>query len=504
MQQPFRIIIVGGGTAGWMTAAAISALYKNPSLYQITLIESEEIGSVGVGEATLPQLKSFNEQLGISEAEMMRRTNASFKLGIKFVDWGKLGDSYIHPFGLYGGPGNTFEFYQYWAHLAAQQPIPAMSEYSYAVQLCERNGFRFPSADSGDIESTFSYAYHFDATLYAKFLREISERAGVQRINGIIETVNNDSSSGNISSVVLKDGQEICGDFFIDCSGFRSLLLGENLKAEFEDWSRWLRCDRAIAVQSERTGDIPPYTVSTAQAGGWQWRIPLQHRAGNGYVYCSDVISDDQARDSLLKNLQGEALNDPRVLKFKAGRYKNSWRKNCVAIGLSSGFLEPLESTSIYLIQIAIICLLRVFPARKSSSLQVLSDEYNRLIDNEYERIRDFLILHYHLTERTDSELWRYCSAMQVPDSLSEKLDLFKRRGYSESFKYGLFSTPSWLAVLYGQGLRQSGVDPFVSSIPVDRIPSLLEEVKGKIDRGLQGVSTHEQFIKQYCPADGS
>jgi tryptophan halogenase len=318
-------------------------------------------------------------------------------------------------------------------------------------------------------------------------------------VNGIIETVKNDADTGNIVSVVLNDGQELSGDFFIDCSGFRSLLLHKNLKSEFEDWSNWLLCDRAIAVQSNQQENIPPYTMSTAKDAGWQWRIPLQHRAGNGYVYSSSHISDDQALDSLLRDLQGDALTDPRFIKFKAGRYKRSWTKNCVAIGLSSGFLEPLESTSIYLIHIAIICLLRLFPSGTNTNYSLLAEEYNRLIDNEYERIRDFLILHYYLNERTDAELWRYCRSMQVPDSLLQKIDLFKRRGYSESFKYGLFSTPSWLAVFQGQGLRQEGVDPFISSIPVERLDPLLGEVSGMIERGLLGASAHEQFVKQYC-----
>ena len=501
MQKPLRIIIVGGGTAGWMTAAAISSVYKDQSRFHITLVESEEIGSIGVGEATLPSIKSFNDQLGISEVDMMKRTQATFKLGIQFNDWGTLGASYIHPFGLYGNLKNSSDFYQYHARLSAQKNIPDISHYSFAVRLCERNQFTFPSKDPGQIESTFSYAYHFDAALYAAYLREISERAGVLRVNGMVEAIHNDPDSGNINAVILRDGKTLSGDFFIDCSGFRSLLLHKNLQSEFEDWSHWLPCDRAVAMQSANSAELAPYTMSTAKEAGWQWRIPLQHRAGNGYVYCSNLITDEQACDSLEKVLPGKALTDPRFIKFKAGRHKKSWQKNCVAIGLSSGFLEPLESTSIYLIHIAIICLLRVFPVYPNKNLSILSGEYNRLIDIEYERIRDFLILHYHLNNRTDAELWRHCRSMQVPDSLTQKMDLFKRRGYSESFKYGLFSTPSWLAVLQGQGFVQQGVDPFISSIPAGKLESILAEVSGMIDKGLQGSLTHEQFIKQYCYA---
>lgn len=501
MQKPLRIIIVGGGTAGWMTAAAISSLYTDRSRFQITLVESDEIGSIGVGEATLPSIKSFNDQLGISEVEMMKRTQATFKLGIQFSDWGNLGAKYIHPFGLYGNLKNSWDFYQYHASLSAQKNIPDISHYSFAVRLCERNQFTFPSKDSGEIESTFSYAYHFDAALYAAYLREISERAGVLRLSGMVEAIHNDPDTGNVTSVILRDGKTLSGDFFIDCSGFRSLLLHKNLQSEFEDWSHWLLCDRAVAMQSEKSTELPPYTMSTAKEAGWQWRIPLQHRVGNGYVYCSNLITDEQACDSLKKALPGKALTDPRFIKFKAGRYKKTWQKNCVAIGLSSGFLEPLESTSIYLIHIAIICLLRVFPVHPNKNLSILSDEYNRLIDNEYERIRDFLILHYHLNDRTDSDLWRHCRSMKVPDSLTQKMDLFKRRGYSESFKYGLFGAPSWLAVLQGQGLVQQGVDPFISSIPTGKLDAILAEVSGMIDKGLQRSLTHEQVIKQYCYA---
>lgn len=499
MQQPFKIIIAGGGTAGWMAAAAISSLYKDRSRFQITLIESEEIGSIGVGEATLPSIKSFNDQLGINEAEMMRRTQGTFKLGIKFTDWGKQGTSYIHPFGVYGSLQNSSDFYQYWAQLSLKNTQPDISKYSFAVQMSEHNLFKIPSKDPESIESTASYAYHFDAALYAAYLREISEHAGVSRVNGIIEAVNNDPDDGSITSVVLRGGQELDGDFFIDCSGFRSLLLHKNLNAEFEDWSKWLLCDRAVALQSEQAFEIPPYTMSTAKEAGWQWRIPLQHRAGNGYVYCSHMINDDQAYESLLKSLPGKALTDPRLIKFKAGRYKQSWQKNCVAIGLSSGFLEPLESTSIYLIHIGIVCLLRLFPMPGNKNYSILSDEYNRLIDNEYERIRDFLILHYHLNGRTDSELWAHCRSMSVPESLTKKIDLFTRRGYSESFKYGLFSAPSWLAVFNGQGLQQKGIDPFISTLPVEYLESVLADVSRKIEQGLANMTTHRQFIKNYC-----
>ncbi|MGJ8681051.1 tryptophan halogenase family protein [Paraglaciecola sp.] len=498
MKQPYEIVIVGGGTAGWMFAIAASALYRSSQL-KITLIESEQIGSVGVGEATLPQLKDFNEYVGIDEKEMMTKTNATFKLGIRFDDWGKLGNSYYHPFGQYGDGSNGEDIHQYWARLQSESDIPDLQSLSYAAQLCTHKKFTIPSQNNSSFAGNYAYAYHFDASLYAQFLRETCEKRGVNRIEGMIEHVIRDPQSGDISSLRLKDGQEIHGNFFIDCSGFRSLLLKQSLEAKFEDWSKWLLCDRAVALPSEKLPNVPNYTLSTAKQAGWQWQIPLQHRTGNGYVYCSEFISDDEAITSIQNNIRGEALAAPKVLKFQAGRYQQSWNKNCLAVGLASGFLEPLESTSIYLIQMAITSFLRLFPLNNDA---LIAKEYNREMDNEYDRIRDFLILHYHLNQRDDGELWRYCRDMSVPDSLLEKLALFEQRGYVDTYKYGLFNLPSWISILHGQGAKQQHIEPFAQAIPKAKLAENLKTFAANIQQHIKTLPDHEQFILQHCPAN--
>lgn len=497
MSEPLDIVIVGGGTAGWMCAAALVSLVKT-NICRVRLIESDEIGSVGVGEATLPQMKAFNDYIGINEADMMQKTSATFKLGIEFVNWGQQGFSYIHPFGAFGEKIGGTDFHQQWSRLKQIDSVASIEAYSYAIEACRQNRFEFPVEDTSAINSTYSYAYHFDAALYARYLRKFSEHSGLQRVEGRITNVNQDADSGCIKSVVLASGEEIAGDYFIDCSGFRSLLLGQALEVAHEDWSSWLLCDRALAVPCERAPILTPYTRSTAKAAGWQWRIPLQHRTGNGYVYNSQFISDDEATQSLLTNLDGAALADPKMIKFKAGRYKYSWQKNCIAMGLSSGFLEPLESTSIYLIQIAITNFLKLFPNKHPD--QALINEFNRLVDLEYERVRDFLILHYHLNTRDDSELWRYCRNMQVPDSLLQKMELFKHRGHIDTYKYGLFAPPSWIAVFLGQGLMQNGIDPFAQQMAIDDVKNKFEELSGSISRRVKMMPAHEEFIADYCP----
>jgi len=498
MSEPLEIVIVGGGTAGWMCAVALASVAGN-KICKLTLIESAEIASVGVGEATLPQMKEFNDRIGINEADMMRQTNATIKLGIQFVDWGAIGNSYVHPFGKYGNPIGGAYFYQQWARADQQNLAKNIDSYSYAIECALQNRFEFPVADKNYINSTYSYAYHFDASLYADYLRKIGEQKNVRRVEGKIIHVLNNSTTGVIESVELEDGRSIRGDFFIDCSGFRSLLLGQNLNAEFDDWSKWLVCDKAFAVPSEKTLPLTPYTRSTAKKAGWQWRIPLQHRTGNGYVFCSEYISDDEAAASLLQDLDGKALGDPRLIKFKAGRYKKSWYKNCLAIGLSSGFLEPLESTSIYLIQVAILNLLKFFPRKTPDELVI--NEYNRIVDYEYERVRDFLILHYHLNQRDDAELWRYCREMSVPESLTQKIEIFKRRGFIDSYKYGLFAQPSWISVFTGQGLKQQGFDPFALNLSIEDVNNQLESLFTEIKNRVVDVPTHEAFIADYCAA---
>jgi tryptophan halogenase len=499
-QAPLQIIILGGGTAGWMAAAALADATTD-RICNITLIESEDIGSVGVGEATLPHMKEFNDRIGINEADMMKFTQATFKMGVEFVDWGSKGSSYIHPFGKHGESLQGNEFHQLWGRVRKHSAVSDIGAYSYAIESCRRNQFEFPVSDANYINSTYSYAYHFDASLYALYLRNRAQQLGVRRVESKIVAVEKHPDSGNIKALVLSSGQKVSGDFFIDCSGFRSLLLAQEMHQEFEDWTPWLMCDRAWALPSEKLAVIPPYTRSTAKEAGWQWRIPLQHRTGNGYVFSSQFSSEQQALDLLVSSVSAETkpLADGKLLKFKAGRYKNTWVKNCVAIGLSSGFLEPLESTSIYLIQIAIQHLLKLFPGKIPNEKAI--GEYNRLIDNEYARIRDFLILHYKVNDGTKGPFWEYCKNMDVPDSLKEKMALFKQRGHIEIYKYGLFSLPSWVSVFIGQHFYQEGFDPFCLGLTDQEIITRLQDISSRIGNKLADVPSHQEFIHQFCAA---
>ncbi|MFT4076809.1 MAG: tryptophan 7-halogenase [Asticcacaulis sp.] len=504
MSAPLRVVILGGGTSGWMCAAALSGVLKlgqADSLLDVRLIESDEIGTVGVGEATLPQIKDFNDYIGINEAEFMRRTKATFKLGIEFRDWGKLGNNYHHPFGAFGMSIEGVEFQHCWTRARALGQAAPLEDYSYAIQAARAHRFDFPSEDKQSIKSTFAYAYHFDAGLYAAFLREFSEARGLRRTEGKVRDVNLHPDSGHIRSLVLDSGEEVSGDLFIDCSGFRALLIEDQLMAGWDDWSRWLPCDRALAVPSERTDDFHSYTRSTALAGGWQWRIPLQHRTGNGYVYSSAFISDDEAHRTLLANLEGAALADAKPLRFKAGRRRKSWYRNCLTVGLSSGFLEPLESTSIYLVQIAVTTFMQLLPSCNPGERidPKLADEFNRLIDNEYERVRDFLILHYHANTRTDAALWEYTRNMSVPDSLIERIGQYRHRGYIRKYKDGLFSPPSWLAVLNGQDIPAEGYDRMADTLNETTLIEKLESLRSRIRAGVDAMPDHAEFVRDYC-----
>lgn len=498
MNAPIEIVIVGGGTAGWMTAAALATTVAGRQA-KVRLVESDQIGTVGVGEATLPQMKDFNDFVGILEADMMKRTQATFKLGIEFRDWGYPGSSYVHPFGEFGQPMGGVEFLQHWVRARQAGETDPIEAWSYAIQACHHSKFDFPVDDKAEINSTYAYAYHLDAGLYARFLRQFSEPRGIERIEGRIVDVGRDAETGFVTHVQLASGDTVSGDYFIDCSGFRSLLLDKTLEVPFEDWSDWLPCDRAVAVPSERVDPLLPYTRSTARQAGWQWRIPLQHRTGNGYVFCSDHISDDEATAQLLGNLDGETLGDPRVLRFKAGRRARSWQGNCIAVGLSSGFLEPLESTSIYLIQVAIMAFTQLFPGRQPEP--ALVDEFNRLVDYEYDRVRDFLILHYHLNTREDGALWRRCRDMPVPDSLREKMEMFRRRGFVERYRFGLFAPPSWISVFMGQGLEPEGVDPFAANMTMEAVTARMDRLRTDISTRVAAMPDHAAFVADYCPA---
>lgn len=501
MTGPAEVVIVGGGTAGWMAAAALSSML-GPGLCRVTLVESEEIGTVGVGEATLPHMRTFNEAIGLDEAEMMRTTNATFKLGIEFVDWGYKGSRYIHPFGLHGGPSVGLNFHHQWLRAAQSGHAFDIEDFSFAIAAARQRRFAFPDKDKSALGSTYDYAYQFDASRFAQYLRGFAEARGVKRVEGKIVDAALDTESGDVASVKLQSGEMVAGDLFIDCSGFRSLLLGETLGVGFEEWTKWLPCDRAFAVPSQRTADLMPITRSTAREAGWQWRIPLQHRTGNGHVFSSSFIGEDEAADTLMRNLDAEALGEPRLLRFKAGRRSSSWKRNCVALGLSSGFLEPLESTSIYLVQVGLMNFVQLFPGKRVDPR--LAEEFNRRVDVEYERVRDFLILHYHLNSRDDGELWKYCHEMEVPESLTEKMRLFRHRGHIEKYKDGLFSPPSWLSVYLGQGLRPESHHPLTDAQPLDRLVQNLERLRAEIDAEVGRMPDHAAFIDRYCAAPGA
>lgn len=490
------LVIVGGGSAGWMTAAALANTLG--SQCNITLIESDDIGSVGVGEATIPPIKQFNRRLGISEQDFISHTKGSFKLGIEFIDWGKQGHSYFHPFGSYGRNFDLVPLHQYWLRDRANGDAACLDEYSMAWWAAKNNKFALPIADKKNVLSTYDYAYHFDAMAYAKYLRDYSQKRQVTRIQGKVTQVNLNDDNGFIESVTLAGGESIEADFFIDCSGFRAILIEGALNTGFEDWSHWLKCDRAVTVQSENTGPLLPYTRSTALAAGWQWRIPLQHRTGNGYVYSHRHISDEAALASLLQNLDGKPLGEPKLIKFNTGRRKKTWHKNCVAIGLSAGFLEPLESTSLHLIQTGIDRLLALFPKKNCQPL--LSQEYNRITQNEYQSVRDFLILHYCQTERRDSDFWRECASMPIPESLQYKIDHFRHSGRLVASDVELFKNPNWLAVFVGQLIDVEQYDPLVDARvhlgATEKLSGLRQTMKD-----VQGIMPdHQQYINAYCP----
>ena len=500
MPEPLEIVILGGGTAGWMTAAALASLLP-PTGWRVRLVESEEIGIVGVGEATFPEIKYFNDAIGIDEAEMMRATNAGFKLGIEFVDWGFKGSRYIHPFGVHGPAHMEHLFHHQWVRALRAGWKSEIGEFSFAAQAARNCRFQFPETVRRSINSAYTYAYHLDASLYGAFLRCIAERRGAQRTEGKVKHVVQDSETGDIRSLLLESGETVAGDLFIDCSGFRSLLLGDTLGVGWEDWSKWLVCDRAFAVPSERD-ELSPYTRSTAMEAGWRWRIPLQHRTGNGYVFSSSFISEDQAAGSLIQGLHTKTLAEPRMLKFRSGRRVAAWANNCVAMGLAGGFLEPLESTSIYLVQIAIMQLVPLLPEKRADPR--LRDEFNRLMDLQYERIRDFLILHYKLTTRDDSEIWRYCAAMDVPESLTRKIDLFRHDGIIEKYKDGLFTPTSWLSVLIGQGLIPENYSPLADAVSEEELIYQLDKFRENIRDRVDETLPHDRFVDRYCAADSA
>lgn len=499
-QNPVRsIAIIGGGTAGWMSAAAISRSFGRK--IDVVLVESEEIGTIGVGEATVPHLSAFNRLLGIDEAEFVRETQGSFKLGIQFNDWGQIGDSYIHGFGSIGRDLGLLPFHQYWLKARAEGRAEDIGHYSLNTLAAPQDRFMTVPSDApaNSPLAEIAYAYHFDAGRYARFLRRRAEAQGVNRIEGKVVSVVQSGETGFVESVTLESGERIAADLFLDCSGFRALLIGGTLGVDFDDWTHWLPCDRALVAPCEKTRALTPYTRSTAHKAGWQFRIPLQHRTGNGHVFSSHFSSDDESADILLSTLDGPALGDPKLLKFTSGKRRRLWDRNVIAIGLAGGFLEPLESTAIYLIQSGINRLMSLFP--NASCDPALQTVYNEQSDFEYERIRDFIILHYHATERDDTEFWNYVRTMSVPDALKSCMDLFAADG--QFFRNGteLFGLTSWVQVMLGQGILPRTYHPAVDWVAEQDMLALVSHVEKVVAANVQLMPPHEDFVRHCCSA---
>jgi tryptophan halogenase len=498
-RQVQDIVIVGGGTAGWMTAAMLAQVLDG-KIARIRLVESDQIGTVGVGEATIPTIHAFNQKLGLDEAELMRETHATFKLGIEFVNWARLGDAYLHPFGAYGQEINGVAFHHYWRRSLDLGNDRMIGEYSLANVAAKMEKFRHPAPDPRSIFSTYAYAFHFDASLYAQYLRQYAEKRGVVRAEGKVVDVRLRPGDGFIETLQLESGASIRGDLFIDCSGFRGLLIEEALETGYEEWTHWLPCDRAVAVPSESVAPPIPYTRATATEAGWQWRIPLQHRTGNGHVYCRDYLREDAAVETALNLLQGRPLAEPRVIRFTTGRRRKMWNRNCIAIGLSGGFLEPLESTSIWLIQAAIALLMQRFPDRGFDDVDI--EDYNRKMARRFEEVRDFLILHYKANQRTDSDFWKACANMSIPDSLATRMELFRKRGHVIFHPAELFVEANWLAVYLGQQVLPETCDPRVHCIEERQLRDNLRQIHMIVGRAASEMPPHAATIERFCRSD--
>lgn len=490
------IVIVGGGTAGWMTAAALTRLLPHPEI-NIRLIESEQIGTIGVGEATIPHIRYFNKLLGLHEDEFVKKTNATFKLGIEFVDWDQLGKSYIHPFGAYGVDMEGIGFHHFWLRhmdLGNEEPI---DNYNLQIMAARSGKFQRPKNIQNSPLSNIEYAFHFDATLYAHFMRDFAQSKGCIRTEGKVVKVHQNIETGFVQSLDLEDGQNISGEFFIDCTGFKGLLIEKVMKSKFEDWSNYLPCNRAITIASEVNSDPIPYTRSTAKSAGWQWRIPLQSRTGNGYVFCDNYISDAVASETLLTGLDSKPLGSPRLIKFKTGIRKQSWNKNVLSLGLSAGFMEPLESTSIHLIQTAIARLMTHFPDKNFSQNNI--NYFNEQTYLECERIRDFLILHYCATQREDSSFWNYCKNMTIPDTLKKRINIYKDTAHLYRRDNELFGKTSWFAVMHGQGLHPAQYHPSANIMPQNELEKRMSDIRKTWSNCLKTMPMHQDFINKNC-----
>ena len=484
-----RVVVAGGGTAGWMAAAAL-AKQLGP-LLEISLIESDEIGTVGVGESTIPTARTFNALLDIDEPAFMRATQATFKLGISFENWGQIGDRYIHSFVQVGKSNWMGSFHHFWLQAKAAGFGGELGDYCFELKAAEAD--RFSVGEGPEL----NYAYHLDATLYGGFLRKMSEALGVKRIEGKISQVQQNAETGFIEALVMENGDRVAGDLFIDCTGFRGLLIEQTLKAGYEDWGQWLPTNSALAVQTKSTGPAVPYTRAIAHKAGWRWKIPLQHRVGNGLVYSSEYMSDDEAHETLLGALDGERLIEPRVIRYRTGRRLKTWHKNCVALGLASGFVEPLESTSIHLIMIGVTRLMQLFPFTGVNEAVV--NRYNQQAVDELEKIRDFIILHYKLTERTDSPFWDRCRTMDIPDSLAHRIELFRGSAQAYQAPGELFQVDSWLQVMLGQRLTPTGYHQMGRLMPPEQLRGALSDLSGNIARAVNGLPGHQAFLDRYC-----
>jgi tryptophan halogenase len=491
-----NVVIVGGGTAGWMAAASLARHFQGSPL-KITLIESSEIGTIGVGEATIPTIRGFYQNLGLTDLDVMRATQATCKLGIRFNNWMKPGSTFIHPFGLFGQDLKGVPFHNYWLRLKALGETAEIGEYSLGASLAKGGKFTLPSRTPPSSLSVFDWALHFDASLFAKLMRQVAEAAGVKRIDARITKVNLRPDDGFIASVDLDNGSSVEGELFIDCSGFRGLLIEEALHTGYEDWGQWLLCDRAYAVQSEGSGEPPPYTDVSAQTAGWRWRIPLQHRYGNGYVYSSRHISDEDALAELKGAVPDRLLHEPRQIRFTPGRRLKAWNKNCVALGLASGFLEPLESTSIALIETGIEKLKQLFPDRSFNPAVI--DEFNDMSRLEMERVRDFIILHYKANQRGDTPFWKACQAVVVPDTLKHKIELFRERGHFIRYRWEMFQPASWLAIYTGFDILPKTYDPSLDGVDVESLKRGLAEMRKAVREAVDAAPSHEAFIEQYA-----
>lgn len=484
-----RVVIAGGGTAGWIAAAALAKLLG--PLLEITLVESDEIGTIGVGESTIPTARTFHELLGIEERTFLRETLSTFKLGISFEDWARQGDRYIHSFGQLGKSNWMGDFHQFWLHAREEGWGGELGDYCFELQAAKAGRFAIP--EQGHI----NYAYHLDAGLYARFLRSLAEPLGVNRIEGKIEAVEQHSETGFLAALTLASGQRIEGDLFLDCTGFRGLLIEQTLQAGYEEWGHWLPTDSAIAVQTASVGPALPYTRAAAHQAGWQWRIPLQHRVGNGLVYASDHLADGDARALLDTRIEGEKLIEPRLIRFKAGRRRKVWDKNVIALGLASGFVEPLESTSIHLIMIAVTRLVQLFPFGGVG--EGVAARFNALSRTEIEKIRDFIILHYHLNQRADGGFWDRCRTMDIPDSLAERIEAWRDGAIAWQASDDLFRVDSWVQVMLGQRMEPSSHHHMGRMIVEGELQAAFGRLASDIAKTVAQMPPHQAFLDRYA-----